>query len=49
MDTLSYMMAGYMIIWALAFGLVFKIWAQGRRLERELQAVRQMVDELDQE
>jgi hypothetical protein len=49
MDTLGYMMVGYLVIWALAFGLVFKIWAQGRRLERDLQAVRQMVDELDQE
>lgn len=49
MDTLSYMMVGYMVIWALAFGLVFKIWAQSQRLERDLQAVRQMVDELDQE
>ena len=46
MDTLGYMMIGYLVIWALAFGLVFKIWVQGRRLERDLQAVRQMVDEL---
>ncbi len=49
MDSLNYMMIGYLVIWALAFGLVFKIWAQGKRLESDLQTVRQMVDDLDQE
>ena len=47
MDSLNYMMIGYLVIWALAFGLVFKIWTQGRRLERDLEAVRQMVEDLD--
>ena len=49
MDTLGYMMAGYLVIWALAFGLVFKIWSQGRRLERELETVRQLVDQLERQ
>lgn len=49
METLNYMFAGYLVIWALAFGLVFSMWARSRRLEGELQAVRQLVEELDRE
>lgn len=48
-NTLPYMMAAYLIIWALAFGLVFSLWTRSRRLERELEVVRQMVEELDHE
>ena len=47
MNDLTYMMVGYVIIWALAFGLVFKIWNQGKRLERDLEAVRQLVEDLE--
>ena len=47
MNDLTYMMVGYVIIWALAFGLVFKIWTQGKRLERDLEAVRQLVEDLE--
>jgi CcmD family protein len=47
-NTLPYMMAGYLVIWALAFGFVFNLWARSRRLERDLAAVRQLVEELDQ-
>jgi len=49
MDTLNYMFAGYLVIWALAFGFVFSMWARSRKLERDLEAVRQLVDELDRE
>lgn len=48
-STLPYMMAGYVIIWALAFALVFSMWAKSRKLERDLEAVRQLVEELNQE
>jgi CcmD family protein len=47
-NTLPYMMAGYLVIWALAFGFVFNLWARSRRLERDLAAVSQLVEELDQ-
>ena len=47
--TLPYMMAGYLVIWALAFAFVFSLWARSRRLEHDLEAVRQLVEELDQE
>ena len=49
MDTLNYMMIGYLVIWALAFAFVLNIWVRSRRLERELELVRQLVDDLDQE
>ncbi len=49
METLDYMMVGYLIIWGLAFGLVFNIWSRSRRLEDELQVVRQMMDDREQE
>ncbi len=49
METLNYMFGGYLVIWALAFVLVFSMWARSRRLEDELQAVRQLVEELDRE
>ncbi len=49
MDTLGYMMAGYLVIWGLAFGLLFSMWSRSRRLERELESVRLLVDELDRE
>ena len=47
MDSLGYMMAGYLVIWALTFGCIISIWTRGRKVERELAAVRQLVDELD--
>ena len=49
MDTLNYMFAGYLVIWALAFGFVCSLWARSKRLERELEAVRQLVEALDKE
>jgi CcmD family protein len=49
METLNYMMAGYLVIWGLAFGFVFNLWSRSRRLESELEHVRQLVDDLDQE
>lgn len=49
MDTLSYMMVGYLIIWALAFGFIFSMWARSQRLERELESVKLLVEELEQE
>jgi CcmD family protein len=44
-----YMMVGYLVIWALAFGFIFNMWSKSRRLERDLEAVRIMVDQLDQD
>ena len=49
METLNYMFAGYLVIWGLAFALMFSMWARSRRLEGELAAVRQLVEELDRE
>jgi CcmD family protein len=46
---LAYMMAGYLVIWALAFVFVFNMWSRSRRLEHDLEAVRIMVDQLDQD
>jgi len=49
MDTLNFMMAGYLIIWALAFAFIFSMWSHSRRLERELETVRTLVEEWEQE
>jgi CcmD family protein len=46
---LGYMMAGYLIIWVLAFAFILSMWSKSRRLERDLEAVRIMVEQLDQE
>jgi CcmD family protein len=46
---LGYMMAGYLVIWALAFAFILSMWSKSRRLERELDAVRVMMDHLDQD
>ena len=46
---LAYMMAGYIIIWLLAFVFVFNMWNRSRRLERDLESVRVMVDRLERE
>jgi CcmD family protein len=46
---LGYMMAGYLVIWALAFAFILSMWGKSRRLERDLEAVRVMVDQLDQD
>jgi len=45
MDTLGFMMAGYLVIWALAFGFIFSMWSRSQRLEKELEAVRLLVEE----
>ena len=47
METIGFMFASYLIIWALAFGLVFSMWARSRRLERDLQAIRELLKELE--
>ena len=39
METLNYMMAGYLVIWGLAFGFVFNLWSRSRRLESELEKI----------
>jgi CcmD family protein len=46
---LVFMMAGYIVIWVLAFVFVLSMWNKSRRLERELESVRVMVDRLDRE
>ena len=47
MDSLTFMMIGYLVIWALAFGFIFNMWAVSRRTEKELEAVRVLVEELE--
>ena len=39
MENLSYLLAAYIVFWALTFVLVFSIWARQRRLEREIAAL----------
>jgi CcmD family protein len=39
MENLSYLLAAYIVFWALTFVLVFSIWARQRRLEREITAL----------
>ena len=46
---LGYLMAGYLIIWVLAFVFILSMWSKSRRLERDLEAIRILVEQLDQE
>ena len=46
---MGYMMAGYLVIWVLAFAFVLSMWSRSRRLERDLESIHILVDRLDQE
>ncbi len=43
-----YLVAAYTVFWALTFMLVFSIWVRQRRLEREIAALKALLDEDEQ-
>ena len=43
-----YLVAAYTVFWALTFVLVFSIWVRQRRLEREIAALKALLDEDEQ-
>jgi len=45
MDNLNYLFAAYTIIWAVIFGYVFFMHQRHRRLQRELDLLKEDVDE----
>ena len=45
MESIHYMMIGYLVIWALAFGLMINTWLKSRKIEQKLEAVRALVRE----
>lgn len=45
MENLSYLLAAYLVFWALTFVLVFSIWVRQRRLEREITALAAQLQE----
>jgi hypothetical protein len=42
---MSYLVAAYAVLWAISFGLVFSIVLRQRRLQQELQVLRQVVED----
>jgi len=40
-----YLVAAYALFWTLTFLLVFSIWFRQRRLEREIDALRALLEE----
>jgi hypothetical protein len=42
---MGYLVAAYAVLWAISFGLVFSIVLRQRRLQAELQMLRQVVDD----
>jgi len=42
---LSYLFTAYAIFWSLTFVLVFSIWARQRRLDRDVTALRERLDQ----
>lgn len=42
---MAYMVAAYVVLWAISFGLVLSIWLRQRKLESDLQALRVFVDD----
>ncbi len=42
---MGYLIAAYAVLWAISFGLVFSLVARQRRLEADLEALRQAVEE----
>lgn len=49
MSTMSYMFSAYLVIWGLSFILIFSMWASSRRLEKELETVKILVQDLEKE
>jgi hypothetical protein len=42
---MSYLVAAYLVLWAVSFGLVVSILLRQRKLQAELQALRVMVED----
>ncbi len=42
---MAYLVAAYAVLWAISFGLVVSLVSRQRRLEAELEALRQVVEE----
>jgi hypothetical protein len=42
---MSYLVAAYLVLWAVSFGLVIGILLRQRKLQAELQALRVMVED----
>lgn len=40
-----YLVAAYAVFWAFTFVLVFSIWARQRRIEREIKAMEERLEE----
>ena len=40
-----YLIAAYAVFWGLTFVLVLSIWLRQRRIDRDLQALRTLLDE----
>jgi uncharacterized membrane protein len=47
MDTIGYMYIAYLIIWALAFALIFNMWSSSHKMEKELEAIKVLIQDLD--
>jgi hypothetical protein len=43
-EVMTYLVAAYMVFWAISFGLVFSMVIRQRKLEADLRAMREMVD-----
>jgi len=42
---MSYLVAAYVVLWAISFGLVFSMVLRQRKLDSELQALRVIVED----
>ena len=42
-----YLIAAYAVFWGLTFVLVLSIWLRQRRIDRDLQALRTLLDEAE--
>jgi len=42
---MGYLVAAYAVLWAISFGLVLSLVVRQRRLEAELEALRQAIEE----
>jgi CcmD family protein len=42
---MTYLVAAYAVLWAISFGLVFSLVLRQRKLQQEVQVLRQFVDE----
>jgi len=44
MDNLSFLFAAYTIIWAVIFGYVFYLYRKQRKLQREIDLLKETID-----